>query len=62
MVWHNEQVKQSIQNLVLNLKCGKRWIKPVQIFKTVSSIEELCSILILTRRDNVEQSRLVEYD
>ena len=46
----------------LNLEHGKRWIKPVQIFKTVSSIEELGSILILTRRDNVEQSRLVEYD
>ena len=46
----------------LNSKHSKRWIKPVQIFKTVSSIEELDSILILTRRDNVEQSRLVEYD
>ena len=46
----------------LNLKHSKRWIKPVQIFKTVSSIEELGSILILTRWDNVEQSRLVEYD
>ena len=40
----------------LNLKHGKRWIKPVQIFKTVSSIEELSSFLILTRWDNVEQS------
>ena len=40
----------------LNLKHSKRWIEPVQIFKTVSSIEELSSILILTRRDNVEQS------
>ena len=40
----------------LNLEHGKRWIKPVQIFKTVSSIEELSSILILMRRDNVEQS------
>ena len=47
---------------VLNLEHCKSWIKPVQISKTVSSIEELCSILILTRRDNVEQSRLVEYD
>ena len=46
----------------LNLEHGKRWIKPVKIFKTVSSIEELSSILILMRRDNVEQSRLVEYD
>ena len=46
----------------LNLKHSKRWIEPVQIFKTVSSIEELGSILILTRRDNVEQTRLVEYD
>ena len=62
MVWHNEQVKQSIQNLVLNLKCGKRWIKPAQISKAVSSIKELSSVLILTRRDNVEQSWLVEYD
>ena len=40
----------------LNLKHSERWIKPVQIFETVSSIEELSSILILTRRDNVEQS------
>ena len=40
----------------LNLKHSKRWIKPVQIFKTVSSIEELSSILILMRWDNVEQS------
>ena len=46
----------------LNSKHSKRWIKPVQIFKTVSSIEELSSILILMRWDNVEQSRLVEYD
>ena len=46
----------------LNSKRGKRWIKPIQIFKAVSSIEELHSVLILTRRDNVEQSRLVEYD
>ena len=41
---------------MLNLKHSKRWIKPAQIFKAVSSIEELSSVLILTRRDNVEQS------
>ena len=40
----------------LSLEHGKRWIKPVQIFEAVSSIEELSSILILTRWDNVEQS------
>ena len=40
----------------LDLKHSKGWIKPVQIFKAVSSIEELSSILILTRWDNVEQS------
>ena len=43
-----------IQKKGLNLKHGKRWIKPVQISKVVSSIEELSSILILMRRDNVE--------
>ena len=37
-----------------NLKHGKRWIKPVQISKAVSSIEEFSSILILMRRDNIE--------
>ena len=41
---------------MLNLKHRKRWIKPVQIFKAVSPIEELSFVLILTRRDNVEQS------
>ena len=41
---------------MLNLKHSKRWIKPVQISKAVSSIEELSSVLILMRRDNVEQS------
>ena len=39
---------------MLNLKHGKRWIKPVQISKAVSSIEELSSVLVLMRRDNVE--------
>ena len=39
---------------VLNLKHSKRWIKPVQISKAVSSIEELSSVLILTRRNNIE--------
>ena len=39
---------------MLNLKHGKRWIKPVQISKAVSSIGELSSVLILMRRDNVE--------
>ena len=43
-------------NKRLNLKHSKRWIKPVQIPKAVSSIEELSSVFILTRRDNVEQS------
>ena len=39
---------------MLNLKHDKRWVKPVQISKAVNSIEELSSILILMRRDNVE--------
>ena len=39
---------------MLNLKHGKRWIKPVQISEAVSSIKELSSILILMKRDNVE--------
>ena len=39
---------------MLNLKHGKRWIKPIQISKTLGSIEELSSVFILTRRDNVE--------
>ena len=39
---------------MLNLKHGKRWIKPVQISKAVGSIEELSSVFILMRRDNVE--------
>ena len=43
-------------NKRLNLKHSKRWIKPAQISKAVSSIKELSSVLILTRRDNVEQS------
>ena len=47
---------------MLNLKHSKRWIKSVQISKAVSPIEELSSVLILMRRDNVEQSWLVEYD
>ena len=41
---------------MLSLKHSKRWIKPAQISKAVSSIEELSSVLILMRRDNVEQS------
>ena len=41
---------------MLNLKHSKRWIKPVQISKAVSSVEELSSVLILMRRDNIEQS------
>ena len=47
---------------MLGLKHSKRQIKPVQIAKAVSSVEELSSVLILMRRDNVECSRLVEYD
>ena len=43
-------------NKRLNLKHSKRWIKPAQISKAVSSIKELSSILILMRRDNIEQS------
>ena len=39
---------------VKNLKHSKRWIKSVQISKTVSSVEEFSSVLILMRRDNVE--------
>ena len=39
---------------MLNLKHSERWIKSVQISKAVSSIEELSSVLILMRRDNVE--------
>ena len=39
---------------MLNLKHSKGWIKPVQISKAVSFIEELSSVLILMRRDNVE--------
>ena len=39
---------------MLNLKHSKRWIKPVQIPRAVSSIEELSSVLILSRGDNVE--------
>ena len=42
-------------NKRLNLKHSKRWIKPAQISKAVSSIKELSYVLILTRRDNVEQ-------
>ena len=38
----------------VNLKYDKRWIEPVQISKAVSSIEELSSVLILMRSDNVE--------
>ena len=41
---------------MLNLKHTKGWIKPVQISKAANSIEELSSVLILMRRDNVEQS------
>ena len=47
---------------MLNLKHSESWIKPVQMSKAVSSIEELSSVLILMRRDNVEQSWLVDYD
>ena len=39
---------------MLGSKHGKRWIKPVQIAKAVSSIEELSSVLILMRRNNIE--------
>ena len=39
---------------MLNLKHSKRWIKSVQISKTVSSVEEFSPVLILMRRDNVE--------
>ena len=58
MVSYNEQDKNNPfdKKKNLNLEHCKRWIKPVQISKAVSSIEELGSILILTRRDNVEQS------
>ena len=34
---------------MLNLKHGKRWIKPVQISKAVSSIEELSSVLMIEK-------------
>ena len=57
MVSYNEQDKNNpFKKKNLNLEHCKRWIKPVQISKAVSSIKELSSILILTRRDNVEQS------
>ena len=39
---------------MLGLEHSKRWIKPVQISKAVRSIEELSSILVLMRRNNVE--------
>ena len=39
---------------MLNLKHSKRRIKSVQISKTLGSIEELSSVFILMRRDNVE--------
>ena len=51
-----KQIKTIHSTKLLNLKHSKRWIKPVQIFKAVSSIEELSFVLVLTRRDNVEQS------
>ena len=35
-------------------KHSKRWIKPIQISKTLGSIEELSSVFVLMRRDNVE--------
>ena len=41
---------------MLSLKHRKRWIKPVQILKALNSIEKLSSVLIIMRRDNVEQS------
>ena len=41
---------------ILNLKHCKRWINPVQISKAVGSVEELSSVLIIMRRDNIEQS------
>ena len=47
---------------ILNLKHRKRWIDPVQISKAVSSVEELSSVLILTRRDNIEQSQSVQHN
>ena len=39
---------------ILNLKHSKRWIKSIQVSKTVSSAEEFSPVLILMRRDNVE--------
>ena len=39
---------------MLGLEHGKRLIKPVQISRAVSSIEELSSILVLMSRDNVK--------
>ena len=39
---------------MLNLKDSERWIKPFQISKVVSSVEELSSVLILMRRDNIK--------
>ena len=47
---------------ILNLKHCKRWINPVQISKAMSSVEELSSVLIIMRRDNVEQSRSVQHN
>ena len=39
---------------MFNLKQSKRQIKAVQISKAVSPIEELSSVLILIRTDNIE--------
>ena len=38
------------------LKHCKRWINPVQISKAMGSVEEVSSVLIIMRRDNIEQS------
>ena len=47
---------------ILNLKHCKRWIDPVQISKAMGSVEELSSVLIITRRDDIEQSQSVQHN
>ena len=57
-------MNQSVIHLIeiLNLKHCKRWIDPVQISKAMGSVEELSSVLIITRRDNIEQSQSVQHN
>ena len=56
----NQLIIHSIE--ILNLKHCKRWINPVQISKAMGSVEELRSVLIITRRDNIEQSQSIQHN